>query len=87
MEMDRYLIETPHTGPNCRLLVEQVEAMGYLHNFEWGCDDGVHTGWAIIEAESKEQALLAVPLLVRDEARVIRLVKYQPAQVRTKHSK
>jgi hypothetical protein len=86
MEMDRYLIETPHNGPDCRLLVEQVEAMGYLHNFEWGCDDDVHTGWAIIEAESKEQALLAVPFLVRDEARVVRLIKFGPAQVRKRHT-
>lgn len=84
--MDRYLIETPHTGRNCRLLVSQVETMGYLHHFEWGCDDNDHTGWAIIEADSKEEALLVVPLLVRDGARVVRLIKFSSEKVREQHT-
>ncbi len=76
--MDRFLIETPHTEINCHLLIDQVQAMGYLYNFDWGCADGIHCGWAIIEAESEEQARLAVPPVVRGAARVIRLVKFSP---------
>ena len=83
--MNRYLIETPHTGENCKLLVGQVHAIGYLHHFDWGCDDGIHCGWAIIEAESEEQARLAVPSLTRDSARVIRLVKYDSEKVQDLH--
>ena len=75
-KMDRYLIETPHTARDCKMLVEQVYAMGYLHNFDWGCEVGVHNGWAIIEAESEAQARLAVPSLVRRKARVIKLSKF-----------
>ncbi|OGO63363.1 MAG: hypothetical protein A2030_05330 [Chloroflexi bacterium RBG_19FT_COMBO_50_10] len=75
--MDRYLIETPHTARECQLLVDQVYAMGYLHHFEWGCESGVHTGWAIIEAESEAQAQLAVPSLIRKKARVIKLIKFE----------
>lgn len=75
-KMHRYLIETPHTARDCEMLVEQVYAMGYLHNFEWGCEVGVHDGWAIIEAESEAQARLAVPSLVRRKARVIKLSKF-----------
>lgn len=74
--MERYLIETPHTEGNCKLVVNEVHALGYLHNFDWGCEAGIHCGWAIIEAESEAQAKLAVPLLVREAARVIPLVKY-----------
>ncbi len=58
------------------MLIEQVYAMGYLYQFEWGCPDGVHCGWAIIEAESHAQALLAVPSLIRNKARVIKLCKF-----------
>jgi hypothetical protein len=76
--MDRFLIETPHTEQNCHLLIDQIQAMGYLYNFDWGCKAGIHCGWAIIEAESEEQAKLAVPPLVRGAARVIRLVKFSP---------
>lgn len=74
--MDRYVIETPHTAQDCKMLVQQVYAMGYLHHFDWGCMDGVHSGWAIIEAESEAQARLAVPAIVRNKARVIKLCKF-----------
>lgn len=83
--MDRYIIESIHTEETCTLLLDEVSAMGYLHNFEWGCDDGVHCGWAIIEADSQEQALMVVPSLARDTARAIRLVKFSPEMVRALH--
>jgi len=81
----RYLIETPHTDENCQRLVEEVYAIGFLHNFEWGCDSGVHSGWAIIEAESEAEARLAVPPLVRAGARVVKLTKYEAADVKALH--
>ncbi len=74
--MDRYLIETPHTAQDCKLLVEQVYATGYLYHFDWGCKAGVHSGWAIIEAENEAQARLAVPSIVRRQARVVKLNKF-----------
>jgi hypothetical protein len=76
VEMDKYLIETPHSARDCQMLVGQVYAMGYLYHFEWGCPDGVHSGWAIIDAESHEQARLAVPSFVRGKARIVRLSKF-----------
>lgn len=81
--MDKYLIETPHTAQDCQQLVEQVRAMGYLHNFNWGCKSSVHCGWAIIEAESQAQASLAVPTMVRSKARVIKLSRFD--EVRPLH--
>jgi hypothetical protein len=74
--MERYLIETPHTAQDCRLLVEQIYATGYLYHFDWGCKAGVHSGWAIIEAEDEAQARLAVPSIVRKQARVVKLNKF-----------
>lgn len=74
--MDRYLIETPHTAQDCKMLIEQIYAMGYLYHFDWGCMDGVHCGWAIIEAENDKEARLAVPPMLRNKARVIKLYKF-----------
>jgi hypothetical protein len=77
--MDRYLIETPHSAEDCHKLVEQIAAMGYLHHFEWGCADGVHCGWAIVETDSLAHAKQMVPWMVRDKARVVKLVKFEIA--------
>ncbi len=87
-KMDRYLIETPHTAEDCKLLIDQIYAMGYLYHFDWGCSDGVHSGWAIIEAEDEAQARLAVPSIVRNKARVVRLTKYtgDPKDLEQMHS-
>jgi hypothetical protein len=84
--MDRYLIETPHSEKNCILVLREVHAMGYLHNFEWGCKDGVHCGWAVIEAESEGQARMAVPGITRDSARVIKLIRFSEEQARELHT-
>ena len=77
--MDRYLIESPHTVEDCDKAVKEIHAAGYLHSFEWGCDSGVHSAWAIVEAESLEHARQIVPWMFRDKARVIKLVKYEMA--------
>jgi len=74
--MNRFLIETPHTDDNCLALIDELNARGYLTHFDWGCRAGIHTGWAIIEAEDESQARLAVPPLIRGMARVIRLNKF-----------
>src|SRR5262249_24954495 len=63
--MDRFLIETPHREQDCLNLIEMFNAQGYLTHFDWGCMNGVHTGWALIEADSEAEARLAVPPLVR----------------------
>ena len=74
--MDRYLIETPHTVAECLVLIKLINAQGYLWNFDWGCKAGIHSGWAIIDAENEAQARLSVPPLVRGRARIIKLNKF-----------
>ena len=83
--MSRYLIETPHTGKECVKLIEEIQAQGYLHHFDWGCEAGVHCGWAIIETKNENQARLVVPPILRDKARVIKLSKYFDEDVKSLH--
>lgn len=78
--MERFLIESPHTARECKLVVKLVQSMGYLNNFDWGCREGVHTGWAMIEAENAAQALGVVPALIRNQARAIKLSKF-PSEI------
>jgi len=77
--MNKYLIESRHTEVNCDQVVKDVFAAGYLHHFEWGCKDNDHTAWAIVEAESLEHAKQMVPWYLRDEARIVKLVKFEIA--------
>jgi len=83
--MYRYLIESPHELKDCALILQQIKAMGYLYNFDWGCQSDVHTGWAIIEVENESQARMVVPWMVREKARIIKLNKFSPAEVDTLH--
>ena len=77
--MDRYLIESPHTAGDCDKVIKEIKMAGYLHHFEWGCKDGIHSAWAIIEAENRDHAKQIVPWMVRDKARIVKLVKFEVA--------
>ncbi|HTY11861.1 MAG TPA: hypothetical protein VMF88_12405 [Bacteroidota bacterium] len=83
--MDRYLVESPHTKDDCYHVVKQVEALGYLTHFEWGCSSGNHTGFTIIEAENEAQARMVVPSMSRKEARVVKLNKFTPEMLKASH--
>jgi hypothetical protein len=56
--MNRYLIETTHTKEDCLHTLDLILAHGFITHYDWGCEDGLHTGWAIVEADSREEALL-----------------------------
>ena len=85
--MDRYLIETQHTQKDCLQMLDLLNAQGYLTHFDWGCKAGVHTGWAVIEAKNEAEALLVVPPLVRGQARVVKLNKFDSAMLDQLHHK
>jgi len=84
--MNRYLVISPHTIEECAKSVKQVEAMGFITHFDWGCKDGEHCGWVIIEADNTNEALLVVPSFDRPKARAIMLTKFGPKDVKTVHT-
>ena len=77
--MQRFIIESPHPVEKCDQVISDLHAAGYLHQFDWGCKDNDHTGWAIVEAESLEHAKQIVPWYLRDQARIVKLVKFNLA--------
>ena len=75
--MYRYLVESPHDAEDCEKIIQAFQTAGYLHQFDWGCHDGVHSGWAIIETENLEHAKQIVPWMVRDKARIVKIEKFE----------
>jgi len=78
--MDRYLVISEHTAEDCRQAVKYFAEFyaGYITHYEWGCYDNDHHAYAIIEADSHEQAKMTVPPLLRDKVKVIRLTFFHP---------
>ena len=48
----------------------------FLSNAEWGCMDGVHIAWMIVEVESKAEALGIVPPAFRQGTRIVGLNRF-----------
>jgi hypothetical protein len=59
--------------------------MGYFTHFDWGCKDGEHTGWVIIDEESRTQPSWLFPPFVRGHACAIQFTKLAPDEVRAMH--
>lgn len=83
--MNRYIIESKHTEAECHHILEQFVYFGFIYNFDWGCQDGVHSGWAIVPAENEQEALLAVPASLRSSAQAVRLNKFTPEMIQASH--
>ena len=83
--MDRYLVETNHNREDCLHILDQFVAYGHITHFEWGCESGVCTGWAILDAESEEQALYSVPVPLRSKSRAVKLSRFTPELIQHFH--
>lgn len=83
--MPTYLIEIPHSGnaTECKQIIKLFLESGshLLSNADWGCKDGVHKSWFIHEFDSGDQALLAVPPLLRHDAVIVELTKFNKADM------
>ena len=84
--MERYLITTEHTAEECRMAVKYFVEYhaGFLTHFEWGCKNNPpdHHAYALIDADSTEQALLSVPPLFRPKAKAIKVVQFEAKNAR-----
>ena len=78
--MDRFIVMSGHTAEDCKMAVKHFREYhaGFLTHFEWGCYDNDHNAYAFIEADSHQQALLAVPPFLRNKARAIKVVEFSP---------
>ena len=83
--MARYLIEVPHESEvqACARVVQVFLATGshLLTHADWGCMDGVHSAWIIVEVDSKEEARYVLPPAFRAGAKIIGLNKFTMEQI------
>jgi hypothetical protein len=78
--MPRFLIEVPHPEEElaCARVVHVFLNTGshFLTQADWGCMDGEHSAWFIVEADSKAEARLVVPPAFRSQAKIVGLNKF-----------
>jgi hypothetical protein len=75
--MEKYLIEVPHeaTKSACANAVSVFFQTGshFLAQAHWGCHDGEHKAWLIVEVENRDQARQILPPLFRPIAKIVKL--------------
>ncbi len=83
--MSRYLIEVKHEAGvlACARVVKTILETGshFLTHADWGCMDGEHTAWIIVEVDSKEEARSILPPAYRSEARIVALNSFSMEQI------
>ncbi|MGE5189433.1 MAG: hypothetical protein ACM3NF_05195 [Gemmatimonadota bacterium] len=87
--MEKYFVESKHTPEECLRALDEILAKGpkVLSSVEWGCMAGDHTGYSIVEARSEADALANVPTFLRGKARVVKLNRFTPEQIKSFHQK
>ncbi|OGC49666.1 hypothetical protein A2W32_05005 [candidate division WWE3 bacterium RBG_16_37_10] len=78
--MSKYLIEVSHEANKlaCERAIKSFLQTGshFMTNADWGCSDGEHKAWIVVDLDTKEDALLVVPPEYRKNAKVVKLVKF-----------
>ncbi|MEE8590596.1 MAG: hypothetical protein V3V57_12255 [Spirochaetia bacterium] len=83
--MAKFFIEVPHEAETgaCVRAVKSFLNTGshFLRNADWGCYDGEHKAWIILDLESKKEALSVVPPGFRSQAKIVELNKFTMKEV------
>ena len=79
--MAKFLIEVPHEAETlaCARVVKVFLESGshFLTHAEWGCMDGVHSAWILVEVNNKAEALAIVPAPMRPQTRIVRVHQFK----------
>jgi hypothetical protein len=78
--MPKYFIEVPHEAEEMAC-IEAVQAFlnsgsHFLSNADWGCLDGDHKAWMILDLDDKEEAHFILPSSYRQKAKIVKLNKF-----------
>ncbi len=83
--MARFLIEVPHEAETvaCAKVVKVFLASGshLLTHADWGCMDGDHHAWMIVDVANKAEAMAIVPPAFRASARIVGLNYFSLDQI------
>ena len=83
--MARFLIEVPHEAEvvACARAIKILLETGshFLTHADFGCEDGVHKGWIVVDVDSKEGARNMLPIPYRRQATIVELCKFGIAEL------
>lgn len=83
--MARFLIEIVHDDHllACAQAVRVLQSTGshFLTNADWGCSDGEHKAWVIVDVDSKEEAKSILPPDYRSTAKIVKLNKFSREEI------
>lgn len=83
--MARFLIEVAHesTPLTCMRAVEIFLKTGshFFTQADWGCRDGEHKAWVIVDVADRDEAKAIVPPAFRPQAKVIQLNAFTMEEV------
>jgi hypothetical protein len=83
--MPRFLIEVPHESGTVacaranKVLLES--GSHFLTHADFGCTDGVHKAWIVVDVDSKDEARRLLPPAYRSQAMIVRLNKFGLAEL------
>ena len=83
--MPKFLIEVPH-NPNpieCARVVQVFLGTGshFLSQAEWGCADGVHSAYMVVDVENKQEAMRIIPPPFQAKAKIVGLNRFSMADI------
>ncbi len=86
--MALYLITSAHEPEKCLDALDEIMAKkpDALNTFVYGCKEGDHSGYAIVDAESRSAALKLLPDILQETACVTRVDRFTPADIRAFHA-
>ena len=78
--MAKFLIEVEH-GAEKNACMEAIQVFlqtgsHFLTHAEWGCVDGEHKAWIIVDVPTKDDARFIVPPRFRSIAKITQLTQY-----------
>jgi hypothetical protein len=83
--MAKFIVEVSHSPDKieCLRTIQIFLSSGshFLTHADWGCLDGEHKAWFVMEVDSKEEALRVVPSFYWKDTKITKLSKFNLTEV------
>lgn len=87
--MALFVITSKHDPVQCLQALDEIAEKGSdtLDKFVYGCRDGDHTAYAIVDAANDKEALSLVPDSLLDSACITRVDKFTAEEIESFHTR
>lgn len=85
----KYMVVVSHTPEQCLTQLDEISAKGadLLNKFEWGCNSGDHTGYALIESENESAVKDMLPVDALKNTKIVKVDRFTQADLTAIHEK